>query len=176
MVLLATPHLILLAASDASYPAQEHFVDWTAQHPPLRRAATAMVVDIWPERAADQSSLSAAGGRSIVASAVQLRMFVHDFGVDVEQAGLCPRIDGSGPDLVTIDRRLPADLVETLAGRVPRRRWTATCFASTLRGRASLMEGKADGCLISATFARLGLRRLRPQRTNREADSSGDDK
>jgi len=57
----------------------------------------------------------AAGGRRIMASVAQLVLFVHDLGMDVEQAGHWPRIDVSGPDLVSVDRRLPVAVVETLS-------------------------------------------------------------
>ncbi|SAK54867.1 gamma-glutamyltransferase [Caballeronia hypogeia] len=57
----------------------------------------------------------AAGGRRIMASVAQLLLFVHDLGMDVERAGHWPRIDVSGPDLVSIDRRLPSSVVEVLS-------------------------------------------------------------
>lgn len=60
-------------------------------------------------------TVGAAGGRRIMASVAQLMMFVHDFDMDVEEAAHWPRIDVSGPDLVSADRRLPDDVVSALA-------------------------------------------------------------
>jgi gamma-glutamyltranspeptidase/glutathione hydrolase len=50
-----------------------------------------------------------------MASVAQLMMFVHDFDMDVEEAAHWPRIDVSGPDLISADRRLPDDVVSALA-------------------------------------------------------------
>ncbi|MDE1179986.1 gamma-glutamyltransferase [Paraburkholderia sp.] len=55
-----------------------------------------------------------AGGRRIMAAVAQLLMFVHDFGMDVEDAAHWPRIDVSGPDLVSADRRLDAAVIDAL--------------------------------------------------------------
>jgi gamma-glutamyltranspeptidase/glutathione hydrolase len=41
-------------------------------------------------------------------------MFVHDFDMGVEEAGHLPRIDVSGPDMVSADRRLSPDVLEAL--------------------------------------------------------------
>ena len=43
--------------------------------------------------------------------------FVADFGMTPEAAAHQPRIDVSGPDKVTADRRLPPDILRALAGR-----------------------------------------------------------
>jgi gamma-glutamyltranspeptidase/glutathione hydrolase len=56
----------------------------------------------------------ASGGRRIMAAVAQLLLMVHDFGMDVEEAAHWPRIDVSGPDLVSADRRLPAQVVDAL--------------------------------------------------------------
>ncbi|QIE22926.1 Glutathione hydrolase proenzyme [Caballeronia sp. SBC2] len=55
-----------------------------------------------------------AGGRRIMAAVAQLLMFVHDFDMDVETAGYWPRIDVSGPDMVSADRRFSQDVLEAL--------------------------------------------------------------
>jgi gamma-glutamyltranspeptidase/glutathione hydrolase len=41
--------------------------------------------------------------------------FQLDFGMNPEEAAHVPRIDVSGPDGVTADRRLPAETIEGLA-------------------------------------------------------------
>ncbi|SHJ93225.1 gamma-glutamyltranspeptidase / glutathione hydrolase [Roseomonas rosea] len=57
----------------------------------------------------------ASGGRRILASVCQMLAFQLDFGMDPEEAAHQPRIDVSGPDAVTADRRLPAEVLEALA-------------------------------------------------------------
>jgi gamma-glutamyltranspeptidase/glutathione hydrolase len=57
----------------------------------------------------------ASGGRRILASVCQMLAFQLDFGMNPEEAAHVPRIDVSGPDGVTADRRLPAETIEGLA-------------------------------------------------------------
>jgi gamma-glutamyltranspeptidase/glutathione hydrolase len=57
----------------------------------------------------------ASGGRRILAAVAQVMTFVADFGMDLETAAHYPRIDVSGPDQVSADRRLPADVIDALA-------------------------------------------------------------
>jgi gamma-glutamyltranspeptidase / glutathione hydrolase len=61
----------------------------------------------------------ASGGRRILAAVIQMLCFVADFGMDPEAAGHHPRIDVSGPDEVSADRRLPSEILETLANEGP---------------------------------------------------------
>ena len=57
----------------------------------------------------------ASGGRRILASVVQMLAFATEFGMTLEEAAHHPRIDVSGPDLVSADRRLPEAVVAALA-------------------------------------------------------------
>jgi gamma-glutamyltranspeptidase / glutathione hydrolase len=57
----------------------------------------------------------ASGGRRILAAVAQVMTFIADFGMDLETAAHYPRIDVSGPDQVSADRRLPADVIDALA-------------------------------------------------------------
>ncbi len=57
----------------------------------------------------------ASGGRRILAAVAQVMMFVADFGMSLDQAAHHPRIDVSGPDHVSADRRLPAEVIAALA-------------------------------------------------------------
>jgi len=59
-------------------------------------------------------ALGASGGRRILASVYQMLAFSLDFGMDPEAAAHHPRIDVSGPDGATADRRLPADVLAAL--------------------------------------------------------------
>ncbi|SAL85289.1 gamma-glutamyltransferase [Caballeronia arvi] len=56
----------------------------------------------------------AAGGRRIMAAVAQLLLLVHDFDMSVGDAAHCPRIDVSGPEQVSADRRLPALVLHAL--------------------------------------------------------------
>jgi gamma-glutamyltranspeptidase / glutathione hydrolase len=60
-------------------------------------------------------ALGAAGGRRIMASVFQMLFLVADFGMDPEAAAHHPRIDVSGPDAVSADRRLPREVLDALA-------------------------------------------------------------
>ncbi|MBB5695604.1 gamma-glutamyltransferase [Muricoccus pecuniae] len=57
----------------------------------------------------------ASGGRRILASVMQMLAFGLDFGMEPEAAAHTPRIDVSGPEGVTADRRLGADVLDGLA-------------------------------------------------------------
>ncbi len=61
----------------------------------------------------------ASGGRRILAAVAQLMTFIADFGMDLETAAHHPRIDVSGPDQVSADRRLPPDIIDALAADGP---------------------------------------------------------
>jgi gamma-glutamyltranspeptidase/glutathione hydrolase len=52
-------------------------------------------------------ALGASGGRRILPAVVQIASFLLDHGMSLEDAFHQPRLDVSGPDLVTIDARLP---------------------------------------------------------------------
>jgi gamma-glutamyltranspeptidase / glutathione hydrolase len=56
----------------------------------------------------------ASGGRRIMAAVLQVVSFVADFGMAPEAAAHQPRIDVSGPDKVTADRRLDPDILRAL--------------------------------------------------------------
>lgn len=64
-------------------------------------------------------AVGSSGGRRILASVLQVLAFVADFGMSAEDAAHQPRIDVSGPDLVTADRRLPAEVVRSLRADGP---------------------------------------------------------
>ncbi|MBP0493093.1 gamma-glutamyltransferase [Pararoseomonas indoligenes] len=57
----------------------------------------------------------ASGGRRILASVMQMLAFQLDFGMGPEEAAHTPRIDVSGPDSVTADRRLGDEVLGGLA-------------------------------------------------------------
>ena len=61
----------------------------------------------------------ASGGRRILAAVAQVMSFVADFGMTVDQAAHLPRIDVSGPEGVSADRRLPDDVIAALTADGP---------------------------------------------------------
>ena len=61
----------------------------------------------------------ASGGRRIMAAVLQLLWFVTDFGMTPEAAAHQPRIDVSGPDKVTADRRLAPEIIRALQADGP---------------------------------------------------------
>ena len=61
----------------------------------------------------------ASGGRRILAAVAQVMSFVADFGMTPDQAAHQPRIDVSGPEGVSADRRLPPDTIAALTADGP---------------------------------------------------------
>lgn len=59
------------------------------------------------------------GGRRILAAVTQMMMFIADFGMSLEQAAHHPRVDVSGPDGVSVDPRMPSDVIEALLADGP---------------------------------------------------------
>ncbi|MDL2398702.1 gamma-glutamyltransferase [Rhizobium mayense] len=68
----------------------------------------------WPRMAA-----GASGGRRILASVYQMLAWTLDFHMTVPAAAHAPRIDVSGPDDTSADRRLPEDVLAALEGAGP---------------------------------------------------------
>jgi gamma-glutamyltranspeptidase/glutathione hydrolase len=61
----------------------------------------------------------ASGGRRILASVTQMLALITDFGMTPDEAAHHPRVDVSGPDQLSADRRLPADVIDALAADGP---------------------------------------------------------
>jgi gamma-glutamyltranspeptidase/glutathione hydrolase len=64
-------------------------------------------------------ALGASGGRRILASVFQMLALTAGFGMSPEEAAHFPRIDVSGPEGATADRRLPAETLAALADLGP---------------------------------------------------------
>ncbi|NMJ42016.1 hypothetical protein GWK16_12245 [Roseomonas sp. JC162] len=82
---------------------------------PGKRPLTNMCPVIGAEGDAPTIALGASGGRRIMASVFQMLSYVADFGMSPEVAAHHPRLDVSGPDGVTADRRLGAETIAVLA-------------------------------------------------------------
>ncbi len=82
---------------------------------PGKRPLTNMLPIILKDGARPWIAAGASGGRRIMAAVLQTMTFAADFGMDLDRAAHHPRIDVSSPDLVTADRRLPAEVLDALA-------------------------------------------------------------
>ena len=86
---------------------------------PGKRPLTNMFPLILRDGARPWIAAGASGGRRIMAAVLQLVSFVADFRMTPEQAAHQPRIDVSGPDKVTADRRLAPDIMRALQADGP---------------------------------------------------------
>ncbi len=59
------------------------------------------------------------GGRRILAAVTQMMTFIADFGMSLDKAAHYPRIDVSGPDGISADRRLPESVLQALSADGP---------------------------------------------------------
>jgi gamma-glutamyltranspeptidase/glutathione hydrolase len=59
--------------------------------------------------------IGASGGRKIMPAVAQVLSFLVDFGMDLDTAFHCPRIDVSGPGLALVDRRLGDETLRGIA-------------------------------------------------------------
>ena len=64
-----------------------------------------------------RAALGASGGRRILPAVAQLLSFLADFGMSVDDAAHCPRVNVDGADLVEADARLPAETLALLEER-----------------------------------------------------------
>ncbi|HXC28731.1 MAG TPA: gamma-glutamyltransferase [Stellaceae bacterium] len=118
---------------------------------PGKRALTNMCPLIVARDGRPRFGLGASGGRRILASVLQMASFVVDFGMSAEDAAHHPRIDVSGPDGITIDRRLPEPVIDRLATRhgariVENTVWPTefACPHMVLRGADGINHGISD--------------------------------
>jgi gamma-glutamyltranspeptidase/glutathione hydrolase len=86
---------------------------------PGKRPLTNMFPVILRDGAKPWIAAGASGGRRIMAAVLQLLWFVTDFGMAPEAAAHQPRIDVSGPDKVTADRRLGPEIIAALQADGP---------------------------------------------------------
>ncbi len=86
---------------------------------PGKRPLTNMLPVILRDGDRPWIAAGASGGRRIMAAVVQVLSFLALFGMDVEAAAHHPRIDVSGPDLVSVDRRMDPAVIAALAADGP---------------------------------------------------------
>ena len=103
----------------------------------------------------------ASGGRRIMAAVFQLMTFIADFRMGVEAAAHHPRIDVSGVDRISADRRLPAAVLDALAAEGPVEVVEHGAVPINFACPNTIVH-QADGCgWGSATRPRPGRRRWR---------------
>jgi gamma-glutamyltranspeptidase/glutathione hydrolase len=105
----------------------------------------------------------ASGGRRILPAVLQVLCFAGRFGMAAEAAAAQPRIDVSGPDLVTADPRLPPEVLAALraAGPLALQEHTVlpanyACPNLILRAGGDVFEGIADLRTPGATAIAIG--------------------
>ena len=86
---------------------------------PGKRPLTNMFPIVLREGANPILAAGASGGRRIMAAVLQLMSFVADFGMSPEAAAHQPRIDVSGPDMITADQGLAPDIIRALQADGP---------------------------------------------------------
>ncbi len=86
---------------------------------PGKRPLTNMLPVILRDGGRPVLAAGASGGRRIMAAVAQLVTFLAGFGMDVTAAAHHPRIDVSGPDLVTIDWRMDPAVIAALRADGP---------------------------------------------------------
>ena len=103
-------------------------------------------------------AVGASGGRRILPAVLQIASFLIDHGMSLEDAFHQPRLDVSGPDLVTADERLPfayrdaggrpvppaAPPAQPAAVRLPHRRSRRHGVAGWREGMTEPMQPWAD--------------------------------
>jgi gamma-glutamyltranspeptidase/glutathione hydrolase len=88
---------------------------------PGKRPLSNMVPTVLRKDGVPWVALGASGGRRILPAVAQLLSFLVDFGLEIEAAFHCPRLDASGAG-VTLDRRLPPEVAAALEPALAMRR------------------------------------------------------
>jgi gamma-glutamyltranspeptidase / glutathione hydrolase len=86
---------------------------------PSKRPLTNMLPVILMRDGRPWIAAGASGGRRILAAVLQTLTYAADFGMTLADAQHHPRIDVSGPDSVSVDRRMPAAVIKALAADGP---------------------------------------------------------
>jgi gamma-glutamyltranspeptidase/glutathione hydrolase len=94
-------------------------------------------------------AVGASGGRKIMPAVAQLLSFMLDFGMDLERAFHCPRIDVSGGDVALIDRRLGRPVLEAI-GKVMNAEFTDLAPYPAQFANPSAAQAAPDGSRLGA--------------------------
>ena len=97
-------------------------------------------------------ALGASGGRRILASVFQLVSFVLDYGMDLDEAVHCARIDVSGNEEVGVMAHIAHDIVAAVTGRYPSARVFPNGVSPNLFACPQIVLRAADGALSGGAF------------------------
>jgi gamma-glutamyltranspeptidase / glutathione hydrolase len=86
---------------------------------PGKRPLTNMLPVILRDAGRPWIGAGASGGRRILAAVFQTLTYAADFGMSLEAAQHHPRIDVSGPEMVSVDRRMPEPVIAALQADGP---------------------------------------------------------
>ena len=97
-------------------------------------------------------ALGASGGRRILASVFQLVSFVLDYGMDLDAAVHCPRIDVSGNEDVGVMAHMTEDIVAAVAARYATARVFPNGVSPNQFACPQIVMRGADGGLSGGVF------------------------
>jgi len=97
-------------------------------------------------------ALGASGGRRILPAVLQVLAYVVEFGVDAADAMELPRIDVSEPGVVTVDHRLPPDVLDALRADGPLQVVEPTLLPGSFAA-PNIVVGGDDGNRVGAADA-----------------------
>ncbi|HJT11296.1 MAG TPA: gamma-glutamyltransferase [Dongiaceae bacterium] len=95
-------------------------------------------------------AIGASGGRKIMPSVAQILSFMLDFGMDLDRAFHCPRIDVSGGDVALIDRRLGRPVFDAV-GKSLKAEFTDLAPYPAQFANPSATQAAPDGSKLGAT-------------------------
>jgi gamma-glutamyltranspeptidase / glutathione hydrolase len=95
-------------------------------------------------------AVGASGGRKIMPSVAQILSFMLDFGMDLDRAFHCPRIDVSGGDVALIDRRLGSVVLDAV-GKSMKAELTDLAPYPAQFANPSATQAAPDGSKLGAT-------------------------
>jgi gamma-glutamyltranspeptidase/glutathione hydrolase len=95
-------------------------------------------------------AIGASGGRKIMPSVAQILSFMLDFGMDLDRAFHCPRIDVSGGDVALIDRRLDRSVFDAV-GKILKAELTDLAPYPAQFANPSATQAAPDGMKLGAT-------------------------
>jgi len=95
-------------------------------------------------------AVGASGGRKIMPSVAQILSFMLDFGMDLDRAFHCPRIDVSGGDVALIDRRLGRAVLDAV-GKSMKAEFTDLAPYPAQFANPSAAQAAPDGTKLGAT-------------------------
>ncbi|HWA43673.1 MAG TPA: gamma-glutamyltransferase [Hypericibacter adhaerens] len=111
---------------------------------PGKRPLSNMVPTILRKAGQPWAALGASGGRRILPAVTQVLSFLVDFGMDLEAAFHCPRLDASGAG-VTLDERLPAEVAAAIDRSLTVRRGALDLHPVLFASPNAVMRDPAKG-------------------------------